>query len=422
MQASRSTPKNVDTATLRCAYLVSRYPSTTHTFVLREVAALRERGVEVRTASVRRWPRPESFGPDERAEAARTHVIVPAGAGRLLRALAAAWRQRRPVLRSTLTLWRGSPPGLRARLWSLFYAAEGLLLWHWMDDAGLRHVHVHHANVSADLAMMAVALGGPDWRWSLTLHGPTELLDPVGHNLARKLRAADAVVLIGEFLRERVVAAAPGLDPRRLRLVHCGLPLRPSAPATPSSGPIRLLNVGQLEPRKGQHLLLQAVSDLRSRGMAVALTIVGGGSQRAALELQARQLGLADSVRFTGPLSAQQVRDCYAQADLFCLPSLAEGIPIVLMEAMAAGLPVIASAIDGIPELVIDEVNGLLVPAGDVQALAGALGRLATSVPLRQSLGAAAPRRVREAFDGAVAAQRLEGIFREIQQRPEAAG
>ena len=218
-----------DRAPLRCAYIVSRYPSITHTFVLREVLALRERGLDIAPVTVRWSEDIELLAPTDRSEAQNTHAILPTTPWQVVRAHADAFRKAPGGYVRTLaeSLW-DAPPGIRAKAWQFFYFVEGILLWGWLRARGLRHVHAHHANVGADLAMIATRFGnrvdsGPRMTWSFTVHGPRELTDIGTHKLGAKVERADAVVATSDFVRAQLMALVDPLHRARIRMIHVGV-------------------------------------------------------------------------------------------------------------------------------------------------------------------------------------------------------
>jgi glycosyltransferase involved in cell wall biosynthesis len=405
----------------RCAYVVSRYPYVSHTFVLREVAALRERGVEIDTVTVRRPDAEEVIGEKAQREQATTYAILPTSPWRVLGAHARAFRRGpRAYLAGLREALSDSPGGARARLWQAFYFAEAILLWNHLDRCGIRHVHAHHANVAADLAMIATRfrgrLGERDATWTFTLHGPRELDEPAGHNLALKAVRADAVVAISGYARDRLRAIAASRA-ARIQVIHCGVDLREyeAAPGPADrTGPLRVLTVARLEERKGVETLLRAAARLRDRELDVELTVVGDGPDRERLDRIAAELRLDNAVMMTGAVAEEEVTGYYARADVFCLPSSAEGVPIVLMEAMASRLPVVATAIAGVRELVADGESGLVVPPGDDEALAEALRRLAEDPALAARLGLNGREAVAREFSLEGSAARLEALFTDV--------
>lgn len=403
-----------------CAYLVSRYPWVTHAFIVGEVRALRKAGVRVDTASIRRVPDDEVLSPVDQEEHDRTYALLPATAGRVLRGHRRAWRSGRgayvrTLLRALLLARDGGSP-----LWQIFYFGEAMMLWAWMRDRGVRHVHVHHANVSADVALLACAFGNASeadrrWTWSMTIHGPTELLDVTAHKLPAKVRAAAAVVCTSDFSRAQVLSFARPADVAKVRTVRCGIDtdaFRLRAPRNGDGRPVDVLCVAAMSARKGHRLLIDAIADLRGQGVDVELTLVGDGDERPRLQAQADALGVAPSVRFTGAVGQDAIRSLYERADIFCLPSFAEGVPTVLMEAMAMELPVVATNVMGVAELVEHGRAGHVVPAARPDLLAAAIAELAADPQVRRRMGAAGRDRVIRDYEVTGAVARLRSVLR----------
>ena len=407
------------------AYLASRYPAVTHTFIAEEVRAHRAAGAEIRTAAIRSDPR-QVLSAADAAERAGTHYLLPATPWALLGAhVAALAGAPLAYVRTLARALRMTTGGLRATVWQGFYFAEAILLWRWLARTGIRHVHVHFPNVSSDVALLATrfanarARGDGAWTWSLTLHGPTEFADVAGHKLAAKVADAAAVVCISEWARTEVLACCAPEHADRVHVVHSGVDtekLRPRAGAR-TPGCVRVLNVAALSARKGHRDLLAAHALLRERGHDVELTIVGDGPERAGLEAEAARLGIAGTVTFAGALAHDDVVARYAEADVFCLPSYAEGVPTVLMEAMACGVPVVSTRINGTPELVTDGESGTLVAPGQPAALADALEALVADEQRRTRHGEAGRRRVVEAFELHAAAGAVRAVLRAAAPR-----
>ncbi len=401
---------------MRIAYLVSRHPVVSQAFLRREVEGLRAAGIDVETMSVRR-PLPEDLLTDaDRADAESTWYLLPAGPLRLarchLRALRASPRRYAAALSSALRL---PARGLRGRLWRLFYFGEAAVLRDHMRRRGIAHVHaVQFADAAADVAMLAAQLD-PGLTWSITVHGPAELLDPERYHLADKLRRARLVVCASEYGRRRL-AELPGGD-RPIEVIRLGADpdaFRPGDGGAPSGeGPARVLSVGRLVPEKGHATLLEALAILRRSGADVRATIVGEGPERGALEALSSRLRLDGALELAGAVPQERLGSLHAGADVFCLASHAEAVPVALAEAMAAGLAVVSTTAMGIPELVEDGVCGLLVEPGDAGALATAIGRLIADPELRRRLGGAARARVVDDFDSRRSAERLGELLRE---------
>jgi glycosyltransferase involved in cell wall biosynthesis len=313
---------------------------------------------------------------------------------------------------------RSGAGGARAALWQLFYFAEAMVMWDRCRRRGIRHVHVHFANVSADVAMLATAFGSAvdparPWSWSLTMHGPTEFYDVRAHRLAEKAASAAFVVCISDFARSQLMGLLDEDRWARLHVVHCGIdPDEFAAGRGPAGdGRLRILCVGRLVPEKGQLVLVEAVERMRRAGRDVACTLVGDGPSRERLRAAIAARGLDGAVTLTGSLEQDAVRALYAGSDVFCLPSFAEGVPVVLMEAMASGLPVVTTPIAGIPELVGDGRDGLLVAPGRADRLSDALVALADDPQLRRSLGEHARATVAREFNLRTIGPRLRDLF-----------
>jgi len=375
----------------RVAYLVSRYPAVSHAFIQREVLALRGLGVEIDTFSLRRADDGEVLSPADHAERDATYSFQPVRTGRLLGDHLGALARRPGAYASTLVHAVARGRGARGRLWQVFYFAEAIQLWAELRRRDIRHVHVHFANAGADVALLAARFAGGDLLWSLTLHGPAEFFNVTENRLASKLSSAAWVACVSDWVRSQAMSILPPERWSGLRVVRLGLDTSEWTPADarPDDGTLRILNVGRLAPVKGQAVLVDAIARLRDDGVDVRCTVAGAGPERPPLERQIADADLGDRVTLAGAVGQDAIRELYAAADVFCLPSFRESLPVVLMEALAMELPVVATRIMGVPELVEDELSGLLVSPGRADELAAALARLAQDPELRRRLGRA---------------------------------
>jgi glycosyltransferase involved in cell wall biosynthesis len=371
------------------AYLTSEYPKTSHTFILREVEALRALGLEVTTCSIRK-PDIAEFGGEREQQAWRTTFFVVDTARRAphqllvahLRLLVAPGRW----LRTLRLAWRTRSPGTKAALWSLFYFLEAGLLAAHLRRVGARHLHNHFSNPSCTVAMLASELSGIPF--SFTAHGPEEFFRPYENALSEKIARARLVVAISHFCRSQLMLFSDPAQWDKISIVHCGIePELYMGPPRETFGK-RVLFVGRLTPEKGGALLLEAFAQVFAAHPEARLTVVGDGPERPALEARAQALGVAEAVTFAGARNQLQVAAHMAEADMLVLPSFAEGVPVVLMEAMAAGLPTIASRVAGVSELVHDEETGFVIPPGDLETLANRLSRLMSNPNLCRNMGA----------------------------------
>jgi glycosyltransferase involved in cell wall biosynthesis len=379
-------------------YLVSSYPAVSHTFVRREVAELRRRGAEVHTFSVRRPRAADLVGAADREELERTWHILPVRAAELLRAHLRLLATRPAAYASTLVrALRHRTPGLRALRYALYYFAEAGRLADELERRGVSHLHSHFANSGATVGLLAAGLAGIDW--SLTLHGSADLDGASLPLLGAKIGAARFVACASQYLRSQAYRAVSPDCWERIFVSRCGIDLgafRPPGEGARAAGDGRLhiLCVGRLSPEKGHRGLLEAFAALLEGGVDAQLCLLGEGPERAALEARCRELALGERVSLPGSADEEGVRRALHAADVFALPSLMEGLPVVLMEAMACGVPVVAPRLCGIPELVEDGRSGLLYTPGAWDELAAALGRLAGCPELRRALALAGRRRV----------------------------
>lgn len=401
---------------VRVAYLTGNYPAVSHTFIAREIKALRDLGVEVVPFSLHRPDPAELLSDEDRREAAVTRNVQPPEWSEVIAAHATAL-VRHPVryLRTFAAAQRLSPPGLRMRLWHFFYFAEAILMWRWLRRTGVRHLHVHFANAASMVALLYATFARAEGAgYSFTMHGPTEFDEVERFRLREKVAGADFVACISDYARAQLMRLTDPGDWQRLEIVHCGVDTARWTPGDAGSAGtgLRLLTVARLAPDKGLGLLLEAVARVAGEGLDVTLEVVGDGPDRVALEARSEDLGLGERVRFAGAIGRDRIQERYRAADAFCLSSFAEGVPVVLMEAMALERPVIAPRVMGIPELVEDGVSGSLFAPGSVDGLAGAIRWLGEADrATRASLGTAGRERVRESYELADSARRLETLF-----------
>ncbi len=397
---------------LRLAYLNSQYPSLSHTFIEREVRALRERGVEVTTFSVRPPGASGSLGERHGAEARATIVLKPSAGALLLAQVGLALRAPLAYARGHVAAQRLSAPGLRARVASFAYAFEGARLAREMRRRGLSHVHVHMANNGAAVALLACRFD-PSITYSMTIHGSAEFFDVHRLNLKAKAERAVFVRCISDFCHAQVMAWTNPASWDRFHVVRCGVDAEALAPGPARSWhELRLLTVGRLEPIKGYHVLLDACAALERAGVPWTLEMVGDGRLGDSLRQRARELDIADRVRFTGPVPQERLSEVYERSDALVVSSFMEGVPVVLMEAMSKGLLVVSTRVGGVPELVGDGVEGRLVPPASAGALAGALLELARDAGRLQSWRDAARARVVEHYNVAHLGEQMEALFR----------
>lgn len=389
---------------MRLGFLTGQYPRATDTFIQREVAMLRSLGYHVQTFSIRKPPATENVSAE--VEAIRRSTIYLLPPANLLRAhLTQLFSSPKRYLSALSLAIRTCPPGFRALLRQAAYFAEAAMLARLMRKHSLSHLHNHFSDSSCSVAAIAAELGG--FTFSFTMHGPSEFLEPRLWWIDEKVRRALFVNCISHFCRSQAMLFSPVDCWDKLMIVHCGVEPDLFELRQHTGRGKKLLFVGRLAAAKGLPILLDALAKLDD----VSLEIAGDGPDRLMLIEQARRLGISERVHFLGYQSQAQVRDLLKQADIFVLTSFAEGVPVVLMEAMAAGVPVITTRIAGIPELVEDGKSGLLISPGDAGATAAAIHQLVEDPSLRTRLATAGRRKVEQEFDIGAEARRFAAIL-----------
>jgi len=395
---------------MKIGYLISQYPAVNHTYLLREVRSLREQGFDVVVVSIAPPDRPPAaLTESEREEAARTLTVKTASFASLLGAhLAVLVRRPSGYLRG-LAVALSLGGGARRLLYNLFYFAEAVLAGRWFEAARVRHFHVHYASTVGLLASRIFPLS-----MSITLHGRGEFVDPAAFRLREKVAASAFVCAISHYARSRIMMACEPALWEKIELARLGVDPESLTPGEfrIAPDPFEILSVGQMVPIKAHRLLLEALARLVPEHPRLRLRLVGEGPERRELERYAAALGLADRVQFEGALGFDRVEQLYRRADLFVLASFDEGLPVVLMEAMAMRLPCVATSVAGIPELIRDGVDGLLVAPSDVEGLAEAIRGLVRDPERRRRMGEAARQRILACYDLRRNTAALAEIFR----------
>jgi colanic acid/amylovoran biosynthesis glycosyltransferase len=405
---------------MKIAYLLSEYPTLGHTYLLREVRCLRELGWDLQTISIRRpGPRPSPLSAAEQEEANSTWYILGSGPMAFVRAhlITLATRPGR-YLRGFLTAWKIGRfhPHNTAR--AMAYFMEAVLAGDRLRRAGIEHVHsVYTTTVALILSKVF------DIRLSMTIHGPSEFFDPEGFRIREKVAAAELVTGISYFCRSQIVLWSSPSDWHKIEVVPLGIDISGWPPGTFRERPVpfELISVGRLTDVKGYPLLLEAVAHLVAEGRDVRLRLVGDGPDSRQLQQRAQQLGIAERVLFEGWKNQEELRQLYAGSDLCVLSSFSEGVPVVLMEAMATGVPCVAPRITGVPELIRDGVEGLLVTPANVDDLAAAIASLIDNPELRRQMATRSRERIADQYELRKNVLRLSNLFSRKTRQDRAA-
>jgi glycosyltransferase involved in cell wall biosynthesis len=395
---------------MRIAYLCNQYPSVSHSFIRREILALEKCNMDVLRIALREWDG-ELLDPENRLERKRTRYVLGDGVPALVVALSKMLLTRPVRLLQALTLaLRMGRRAERPMPVHLIYLAEACRVVLWLRGAGIQHLHAHFGTNSAEVAMLVHALGGP--KWSFTVHGPEEFDNVQLIGIAEKIRRSAFVVAISSYGQSQLYRLVEHHYWPKIKVVHCGLEPAYFTETTNLTSTRRFVCVGRLCAQKGQLVLIEAAHRLTERGIGFELVLAGDGPLRAEIEASIQRHKLQDRVRITGWISAAEVREQILAARVLVLPSFAEGLPIVIMEAMALQRPVISTFVGGIPELVQPGEHGWLVPAGDVEALEHAIKAcLDAPTEMLTRMGKAANKRVIERHDVDKQAIQLAKLF-----------
>lgn len=375
--------------TPKVAYLVNQYPKVSHSFIRREIAALEAQGLTVARFSIRSCA-DELVDPDDIKELDKTQIVLDHSWSGLLLTIARVVLQRPMAFVAALGL--AFQLGLKDEsgpLYHLAYLAEACVLLAWFEAADIDHVHAHFGTNSTTVAMLCRAVGGPPY--SFTTHGPEEFDKVRAISLAEKIKRAEFVVAISSFGKSQLYRWSTLEDWPKIHVVRCGLDQAYlSQEFVPIPEQPHFVCVGRLSGQKGHLLLLEAVRQLVAEGYRFTVALVGDGEMRSQIEQLVIAYDLQDCVSITGWASNDRVKAELLRAQALVLPSFAEGLPVVIMEALALGRPVITTTIAGIPELVETGVNGWLVVPGSVESLLEAMrSALTMTTPSLEAMGKA---------------------------------
>ncbi|HEY6346241.1 MAG TPA: glycosyltransferase family 4 protein [Bryobacteraceae bacterium] len=397
---------------MRLAYLLSQYPTVTHTFLLREIRTLRDSGLDLQVISVRGCDRPDHLlSPQEREERERTYVVLEESFGSVVWThLGILINSPRRYLAGAVYALRLAGLDLRKMFWNLMYFGEAVLVGARAQRVGVGHLHCHFSSTVALLVARVFPL-----TFSVTIHGPDEFIDTNGYFLPQKIAQSLFLCAISNYSRSQLMRASEPQDWDKLEVARLGVDLNVfhPPPYREQRDFFEILSVARLAPVKGHRIMVAAISELVREGRrSIRLRMVGDGPQRIDLEREIAEQGLGEYIRLEGACSQDRVLAFYEQSDAFVLSSFAEGVPVALMEAMAMELPCIATWVNGIPELIRHGVDGWLIPPSEPAELAAAIRELMDDPGLRRRLGKSARQRVVEKYNLGRNVACLAEIFR----------
>lgn len=399
---------------MRMTYFVNQYPKVSHSFIRREILALERQGIDIQRVALRGWDG-ELVDADDLSERKKTQYVLKGGiAVLLLAALRLLLMNPSRFLKTLIFALKMSRHADRPWPYHLIYLTEACRILPWLKAFGSTHVHAHFGTNSTEVVMLARVLGGPSY--SFTVHGPEEFDKPQFIHLREKIHHAAFVVAISSYGRSQLYRWLDYSQWHKVNVVHCGLEsdFYDVSPKPIPNEP-RLVCVGRLCEQKGQLLLIEAARRLVEKNISFHLVLAGDGEMRQVLEQLITDYGLNQQITITGWISSNQVREELLNARGLVLPSFAEGLPVVIMEAMALKRPVLTTYVAGIPELVIPGENGWLFPAGSVEALTAALEAiLATPLTALQVMGNAGFERVVKRHSIDTEAEKLATLFKDV--------
>jgi colanic acid/amylovoran biosynthesis glycosyltransferase len=401
---------------MRVAYFINQYPKVSHSFIRREILALERKGIAVERIALRGWDA-ELVDEEDHQERDKTRYVLRSGAVKLASAAVSALVSHPLSWFFALGLaFKMAKKSARAWPYHVMYFVEACMVAKWLNDADASHIHAHFGTNSAEVAMLASVIS--DCSYSFTVHGPEEFDKPELIGLAEKVRRSAFAVAISSYGRSQLYRWIDADDWHKIKVVHCGLEARfHEGPSVSAPNRPRLVCVGRLCEQKGQLLLLKAAQILMRKGVQFELVLAGDGELRNKIDSEIANLGLTGKVSVTGWISSTEVRKQLLAARAMVLPSFAEGLPVVIMEAMALRRPVVTTYIAGIPELVKDGETGWLVPSGSVEELAVAMENCLTA-PAAQiaEMGEQARLQVLKRHDIDQEAEKIAGHFRNTLQ------
>jgi colanic acid/amylovoran biosynthesis glycosyltransferase len=381
---------------MKITYLINQYPKVSHTFIRREILALEKQGFEIQRIALRGWS-DNVVDPQDVEEKSKTKFVLNAGAAGLLGATLKVLITKPVLFFKTLILaCRLGMKADRSLPYHLIYFLESCRTYLWATEFESQHMHAHFGTNPSEILMLVNALSGIPY--SFTVHGPEEFDRPVFLKLKEKIHAAKFVVAVSSFGRSQLQRWIPHDDWGKVKVVHCGLESNfYNLPTVKIPTKPQLVCVGRLCEQKGQLLLVEAAKVISDRGIDFSLVLAGDGEMRELIESLIKNYSLTGKVKITGWISSEQVREVMLSSQALVLPSFAEGLPVVIMEAMSLKRPVISTYIAGIPELVQSDSTGWLVPAGSLDHLVDAMIDLINSpIERLETMGELAHQRVIE--------------------------
>lgn len=401
---------------MRLAYFTNTYPRATDTFIRREVIGLRRRGLDVLTYSVRKTGADHDVDAEVIAEKKSTKYLFPIKFSQLIKSLlSAALTHPGRFFSAWWLAQRSARPGLRGFFLQQMYFLEAVMLAKLLKEDGIDHAHNHLGDNSGTVTMLAAKIA--DISYSISIHGPHIFFDGPNWALDKKTEHARFISCIGHFCTSQMMLYADKTQWSKFKIIRCGVDIEQFDYRPPSGAASKLAYVGRLSAEKGLPILFESLAVMKQRGAEAQLTVMGDGPDRSYLEEMTEKMGLSEQVQFAGFVDQATIAANLRASDIFVLPSFAEGIPVALMEAMAIGLPVIATYVGGVTELVVDGETGQVVNASDPIDLARAIEKYVREPEFCATVATNARKRVESEFNIEDQVDKLAELFSACEAR-----
>ncbi len=395
---------------MRLAYFTNTYPRATDTFIRREVIGLRKRGFDVLTYSVRKTGSDHDVDQEVIDEKKNTQYLLPFNLLSLL-ILGVKFFISAPgnFISTKILALKTARPGIKGHFLQIVYFLEAIALADKLKKDEIEHLHNHLGDNSGNVTLFAAKLANIPY--SISIHGPHIFFDGLYWALDKKTEHSKFISCIGHFCTSQMMLYADKAHWSKFNIVRCGVDLNQFDYLEPRRPAKKLVYVGRLSAEKGVPILFDSLSLLNTRGYDIELTLLGDGPDRSYLENLAKETGVTTKVTFGGFVDQETIAKTLRESDIFVLPSFAEGIPVALMEAMAIGIPVIATYVGGITELVVDQQTGQVVFPSDPVALADAIGRYVDDQAFCKTIAHNARKKVETEFNIEDQVDKLAQLF-----------
>lgn len=413
---------------MQIAYLMTHYPRVALTFITGEIDAMERMGQPVLPIALNVPEGSDLASPDASERHSKTAYLKASRLRLAISVIGLALTHPIVMISVLVGAVRSARLDLNLiirRIAHFCYAAETARL---CRANSIRHIHAHFGQTPATIAWLASQILNRTHKhktsWSFTIHGFQDFVDDAVARLDLKAASAAFIVCISDYTKSQLCRVT---DPQywdRYHVVRCGIDLGafPKRSTNPARDVARIVSVARLSPEKGHLILLQALKILKDKGVEAELQIIGAGPFEKEIRAEGQRLGLDDWLVYSGELLPTEVARELASADIFCLPSFSEGLPVSVMEAMAIGVPVVSTWISGIPELAINEHTALTVPASNAADLADALAKVVVDKDLRHTLAVNARAAVEQMHDITRNSNRLLALFQSVLNLPAAKG